>query len=315
MRVFLCETCGGPLDAPWDQLVIVCSYCGTQNLDGRPGGPVPARVPADERVRLNLGGRTYVLEGPLGRGDSSDVYRARWVVRLGELVFVKVEAAAADPDLLRGEWECLIDLQGSTADGADHFVSRLPAPVAHGLIDSDRPRVASVFGWMPGFSHSLSEACDEHPDGVPGEVLVWLLKRLLEELGFVHRSGWVHGAVTPDHVLVHPRDHGAQLIGWTVAQRWSAGKTRALEAIPERWAELYDGGREATPRLDIAMACRTVQAAAGRGGVSRGPVRRVFEKGIAGADDAWELADELSAASLEEHGEPAYNPLALRGWS
>ncbi|MEZ4236927.1 MAG: hypothetical protein R3F59_12400 [Myxococcota bacterium] len=80
MRVLFCEGCGAPLDAPWAELVIVCAWCGAQNLPGRPGGPVPPSVPADGRPRLNLGGRTYVLEGRLAQGDSTTVYRGRWVV-------------------------------------------------------------------------------------------------------------------------------------------------------------------------------------------------------------------------------------------
>lgn len=318
MRVGFCEGCGAPLDAPWAELVVVCRWCGTQHLPGQLGSPVPPRVPADGRARLNLGGRTYVLEGRIAHGDSSVVYRGRWVMRLGELVVVKVLEAVDDADLMRREWSTLKALASSTAEGADHFVDRLPAPVAHGLLDTDRPRTASVFGWRSGFVHTLTEVGDASPAGVSGPVGVWLLKRLLELLDFVHRSGFVHGAVVPDHVLVHPRDHGAMLVGWTMATPWSERRAQRLVAVPRDWSAWYDGATEATPALDIAMACRCVQAARGfhlADAVRTGPVATVLERGRSGrVDDAWALREALVSASDEEYGPPAYHPLEMPGW-
>ncbi|MEM6928792.1 MAG: hypothetical protein AAF602_17775, partial [Myxococcota bacterium] len=223
------------------------------------------------------------------------------------------EEAVRAADLLRREWSTLKALASATSEGADHFVDRLPAPVAHGLVDTDRPRTASVFRWRSGFVHSLTEVGDAWPAGVSGPVAVWLLKRLLELLDFVHRSGFVHGAVVPDHVLVHPRDHGAMLVGWTMATPWSSGRTRRLVAVPRRWAAWYGGAREATPALDIAMACRCVQAV--RGLADGDPVAEVLARGRSGrVDDAWALREALVAASDEAYGPPAYHPLEMPGW-
>ncbi len=320
MAILFCDGCGSPLDAPWAELVVVCAYCGAQNMPGRPGGPVLPSVPADGRPRLNLGGRTYVLEARLGVGDSSVVYRGRWVVRLGELVVVKVQAASTDDDLLRREWGTLKALQRASGEGADHFVTRLPVPVAHGLVASDRTRVASVFGWKSGFVHTLEQVGEVWSRGVSSPVLVWLLKRQLELLGFVHRAGFVHGAVVPDHVLVHPRDHGATLVGWTVATPWAPGRTERLPARSARWKALYEGlGREATPALDVAMACRCARTVAGwhlLDAVRPDAVTEVIERGASGrVDDAWALRDALTAASAEVHGPPAWNPLDMPGWN
>jgi hypothetical protein len=317
-HVLHCDCCGYPLVAPWDALVIVCEACGSQSIPGKPGEPVPAYVPADGRPRLNLGGRSWVIEGRLASGDSSEVYRARWVSRLGEPVVVKIQAVAEDGDLLRAEWALLGALHASTITGAAHFLGRLARPVAFGLVDTDRPRVAAVYGWKSGFVHTLTQVGDQHTTGVPGPVMVWLLKRLLELLGFVHRAGFVHGAVTPDHILVHPRDHGATLVGWTSAVRHD-GRAVRLAARPRAWLGLYDGRREATPALDIAMACRCVETVGGwrLPGSKREPaIDRVIARGTSGReDDAWALAEALSAASREAWGPPAYNPLPMPGWA
>lgn len=318
MRVLLCEGCGGPLDAPWHDLVVICTHCGNHNLPGRPGDAVPMRVPVDGRPRLNVGGRTYVLESRLAEGDSSVVFRGRWVVRLGERVVIKVLQAKDDADRMRNEWSVLRALSRSHAAGAEHFVGRLPAPVASGRVETDSSRSVSIFGWKPGFVHTLSDVGDAHPDGVKGEVAVWLFKRLLELLGFVHQSGFVHGAVTPDHILVQPYDHGATLIGWTCAVPWS-GRPRRLVARSRTWTPLYGGVWEASPALDIAMAARSVAAGTNWSTMKTAPravLKAVFDEASSGSvDDAWGLAERLTAASRTAFGPPAHHPLEMPGWS
>jgi len=268
-----------------------------------------------------------VLEGKLAEGDSSFVYRGRWVVRLGELVVIKVLRALEDAELFRREWDTLTALHSSDVRGADHYVTRLPSPIAHGLVDSDTERPASVFDWKSGFVHTLADVGKEHRGGVRGEVVVWILKRLLEQLGWVHRAGFVHGAVHPDHILVHPLDHGAMLVGWTASSPWSRGRTQPLSAMSPSWKDLYPSSQpssiEASPALDIEMACRCAQLV---GGwflalesvplIKEGAVKAVIDRGASGAeDDAWALRDALVEASIADHGPPAYNPLTMPGWA
>src|SRR5262245_16781209 len=110
IRVLFCDACGAPLDArAWDAFVL-CRYCSATNAVG---APVPGQIPDDGRPRINVGGRTYVIEGLLARGDASDVYRARWAMRLGELVVLKVNRSLRDGDLLRNEWRVLEQLHRS----------------------------------------------------------------------------------------------------------------------------------------------------------------------------------------------------------
>ena len=327
MRVFLCEQCGAPVDAPWDELVITCQHCHTQHFPGRPDQPVPPRIPVDGRPRLNLGGRTYVLEGRLGVGESTIAYRGRWVVRLGERVVIKVLSSLADADRMRHEWAVLNQLRDSRTDGFQHYISRLPTPVAMGPLSQDPRRLAAVYGWKSGFVHTLEEVGREYPRGVPGEITVWVLKRLLEQLGWVHRAGVVHGAVVPSHVLIHPRDHGAVLVGWSAASAWADGQARPLVTLPRQWLKMYPAASPqdvmATPSLDVAMACLCARAMGGWTDAVEepfselpAPLKAVFKRGASGVvDDAWALRDELVTASAEAYGPPAYHPLKMYGWS
>jgi len=325
VRVEFCASCGAPLEARWAEIVIECHYCGCQNAPGARGEPVPATIPDDGRPRFGLDGRAYVLQGHLASGDSSEIYRGRWTKRLGELVVIKVLRARADQDLLRNEFKTLQALLQSEAQGASHFTRLLPQPIGLGpLRRGDDERLVSVFRWRSGFQQTLSEVLSHYPEGLPSRVVVWILKRLLELLGFTHQAGVVHGAVTPDHVLIHPRDHGAVLCGWGTATPWSEGRQARLQALSRAWLKHYPSTvsreRFVSPRTDLAMAARCALLAGGsRSYEDFGPLPPNLGMVLVLAarghfDDAWELREKVDRESAVAHGPPSYNPIALPGW-
>lgn len=327
-RVLFCQVCGAPLDAPWHELTVVCRWCEAKNLPGT--GIIPSSSMAfDERPRLNIGGRTYVLEGLLAQGDSTDVYRARWSMRLGELVVIKVLRSPADADLLRSERETLDVLRAAPGGTGEYLFANLPEPIAIGPVkdETGRERLASVFRWRSGYVHTLEEVGRTHRDGVPGPVVVWLWKRLLELLAFVHDAGFVHGAVIPPHVLVHPRDHGAALIGWGTATRITAGGApERVPALSRAWLVFYPqetrSGRNATPSMDVVMSARCALAAAGGDMDWKAPSVLPAELGALLAEtagDSWSgsarsVLDSLKDVSTRVFGPPAYHPLPMPGW-
>jgi len=300
-RVAFCPSCGAPLEGLWEHVAVVCRYCRVEVLPGGTGDPVPQRMPDDGRPRISVAGRTYLVEGHLARGRSSEVYRGRWVVRLGELVVLKLARHGQDGSRLRHEHAVLQRLWDSPARGADHFVRRLAAPIALAPVRvGGAERVVSVMQWRSGFHTTLQDAIEAFPDGVHGRVLVWVLKRVLEELAFLHRAGVGHGAVEPDHILVHPRDHGAMLVGF--------------------------GGAALAPHVDRASdvvgLARSIEQAAGARGLlvdrfgSLPPaLGRVVRDAAAGHhDDAWALRAQVDAAARRAYGPSQYSPLRMPGW-
>ena len=318
MRIEFCSGCGAPLEARWSKIVLVCAYCGSQNAPGEEGEPVPSSFPDDGRLRLAVAGRTYLLLGLLARGDSSWVYKGRWVRRLGEEVVLKVLAAPTDEDLLRREWKILERLRTSRAPGTEHFVRQIPEPIGMARVEvGDRPRLTTVFKWRSGFFVTLEEVMRAHPGGVAPQAAVWIFKRLLELLSWVHRSGVVHSAVLPAHVLVQPRDHGASLVGWTVAAVRAGADAGRIAAVSRRWREWYPekalGGRGGGPEVDVAMAARCALRAAGarRFDDAQALPPPLGELVVA----AWALRERLAEASVAALGEPEYCPIDLPGWS
>jgi hypothetical protein len=115
-------------------------------------------------------------------------------------------------------------------------------------------------------------------------------RRLLELLGWVHRSGWSHGAVLPPHVVVEEREHGAILVSWSRARR------------------IEDGGSVAT---DLIMAARAVDSLLGPTEPIPGPLREVLDACLAGrggSEDGWVLKETVAEAVAKAFGPPAFVP-------
>src|SRR5262249_891785 len=145
--------------------------------------------------------------------------------------------------------------------------------------------------------------------------VVWMVKRLLVVLGFVHRRGFVHGAVLPPHLLVHPVDHGARLVDWCYAVP-PGQRVRALSvAYRDLYAPEIAAKQPVTPQTDIYMAARCALALVGRTHVPRA-LRTFFETCLARSparrpDDAWKLHDELEELLRRLVGPPRYRRLRM----
>ncbi|MEQ1566669.1 MAG: lipopolysaccharide kinase InaA family protein [Myxococcota bacterium] len=306
VRVLFCDACGAPLDARAFDAFVLCRYCSSNNAIGAPSA---SAILDDGRPRVNVGGRTYVIEGKLARGDASDVYRARWATRLGELVVLRVNRSSRDADHVRRGVTSLEQIWRSADPRWARITARLPRPIALGPVTRDGiERQVAVVEWRSGFVHSLADVAAAWPSGIDGRIGVWILRRVFEALAVVHRAGLAHGAVLPKHVLVHPRDHGATLCGF--------GSTVEIgERIPgivAPFASFYPADRRAMPKVDHAQAARTVSSLC----TFAEPVASFVRRVAAGQADAdgFLLTEELAVHSRAAYGPPAYNPLPMPGW-
>jgi len=310
MRALECPHCTAPIP-PDSGKSAVCAWCGRVLVDlPRTWWARPVEVPPWEgrpadrgEPRVGLGGHDWVLGARLGEGAHSEVFRAHRDARLTQQVVIKIAREAPEAEAaLKRELRVVERLRSSAAPGADHFVERLPRPVARGALRGGPKAFAAAYRWRPGFAHTLAEVRRQRPKGVEPRVGVWVLKRLLEQLAWVHSAGFVHGAVAPEHALVHPRDHGVVLVGWSSA-RWRFGR----------------GGDAPSHRVDLAAAARVaVQVLGGDGtrlpravpaALSRWLLARTDAASI--EQDAWTLRAELVDRSRSALGPPRHAPLAL----
>ncbi len=329
----VCPGCGAPLPADALMRVITCAFCGASVAaeDGLVSAAAFRRALADleEEARdatdLIVGGHPYRLLGRIGRGESSDVFLATRVTALGERVIVKALRAREDAAFLDREWDVLTALAKSTAQGGPQLSRRLPQLVARGdaSVRATEKRPVLVMRAASGFTHTLEEV--RTIGAVDGRHAVWMWRRVLELLGWVHKSGFAHAAILPQHLVVHPRDHGVMLVGWSCAARTDA--RAPLFAVSEAHRGFYPSellsGAPPSARSDVMMTARCIAYALG-GDPASGEVPpsvpaglAAMIRGIANApytDDAWALKEAVAQAAEQAYGPPKYVPFHLPGW-
>ncbi|HEX2312370.1 MAG TPA: hypothetical protein VHJ17_01460 [Thermomonospora sp.] len=151
----------------------------------------------------------YGLGGEVVRGDLANLYTATYDGT--RQVVLKMPRDPRDGDLIERE---AVALRQLPKDGDGRFlpyVPRLVETFRHRDVETGVVRQVNAIARLDGF-FSLAEIREAFPDGLDPRDAAWMWRRLLVALGFAHRAGVLHGAVLPEHVLVHPELHGLVLV-------------------------------------------------------------------------------------------------------
>lgn len=220
-----CPQCGGvlPHQARWR--VVECPYCGSLVTRSESvveaaayhrawlrSRPDPARVPD----RVELGGALFAVGGQLGRGLRAEVFWGRRLDTFPERVVLKRALPGLGAGIFTRERETLKVLQAMEGPGSAYYSRRFPQEVAWGIAADGRETL--VTRCTPGYWGSLTDAMEYRPRGMHVRHVVWIWRRILDQIGYLHGKGYTHGDLRAEHLLVHPRDHGVQLIGWNRAR-------------------------------------------------------------------------------------------------
>jgi hypothetical protein len=221
---------------------------------------------------------------------------------------------------LRNELTVLQALADGSAAGVAHFSSLLPQPAFAGTARGPRfsATFAAAFRQPAGFTHTLAQLRRHFPSGVDPRHGVWLWRRSLELLDWVHRSGWAHGAILPGHVLLDASEHSVRLVGWSCAGRAGA----PLVAVAPAELDFYPPRDGNEPRLsfesDLSMLARCVLHALG-GSATTAPAHvptalsdllRAHAQGAGGAD-ALGVSRRVLAVAEQCFGPPKFVKLEL----
>ena len=246
--------------------------------------------------------------GPLiARGDIANLY----LLRRGLL---KLARDPADNGLMRREASALIGLQGGVDVRLRAYFPRLVEAQRQQDPRSGVQRRANVIGYLAGF-RSLAEVRTAFPGGVDPRDAAWMWRRLLVAIGAAHRAGLIHGAVLPDHVLIHPAEHGLVLADWCYSGPAPASRVPATVARYRRWypPEVL-AGQPAGPDADIWLATRCLTELIG----DRMPSPMAsFAAGCTLANprrrpaDAWQLLAEFDELLEGLYGPRAFRPFAM----
>jgi len=332
-HAIMCPQCNAPLAPHKFARSVVCSYCGaTVQLDEASvsaelfrtafrlwNSPQSYQIPS----WISVGESYWALGECIANGDISDVYkgeRARWPT---ELVIIKLLRDRQKLALFDNEWDVLQALQHSDAPGADTFTTLIPQPVLHGDISSglNAGKRVNIFRRASGFRYTFDEVLQAYPQGIPPRASIWVWRRILEILSFLHNSKIVHGAVLPSHLLIQENDHGVRLVGYSAAGH--VGET--LRTISQRYESFYPrSGGSLTTQLDIIMSARCVIAILGgdpeNGSLPKSVPERLarllqqiaFSEPTGSArGDAWSLREELGGIADDVFGAPQFIPIIM----
>ncbi|MFI0368187.1 molecular chaperone DnaJ [Actinomadura sp. 1N219] len=255
---------------------------------------------------------------PIG-GDLAELYAARREAG-GHGVLLKMPRDPRDSDLLERE---AVALRQLPKDGDGKFlpyVPRLIESFRHRDASTGRQRQVNAVAALDGF-HTLAEVKRACPDGVDPRDAAWMWRRLLVGLGFAHRAAVLHGAVLPDHVMIHPEKHGLVLVDWCYsvpgcyAHVDSSGR---VPAMVDRYAGWYPpevpGRQAANPATDLYMATRCMTDLMG----DKAPkAMRSFARGCLlpaqnrRPSDAWRLLAEFDELLERLYGPRRFRPFHL----
>ncbi|WP_434439010.1 adenylate cyclase [Lentzea sp. E54] len=245
----------------------------------------------------------YRIGEPFAAGSIANLYEAD-----GPYVVKVVRNPALNP-LLHGEWQALRALESFTDQNQwlRPFYPRLldtSGDVAKGS------RAFTVLDPLLDGFVTLADVRRAFPEGLDGRDYAWMHRRLLKALAGAHQIGLVHGAVTAENVMVHPRQHGIVLAGWSFAveegQRLLA-TSRTITYPPE-----VEAGEPVTAATDVHMAHALMldllahnehrQKAFARGCLQDRPSRR---------PDAVDLLGEYDDLLEDLYGARVFRPFVL----
>ena len=238
------------------------------------------------------------------REDTSDV--------LG-VCLLKVARSGHDGDLLDNEARVLGELQTKTDERSRFFLKYLPTLLDSFDVESRRVNVLD----MAAEYVSLAEIRDAYPAGIDTRDAAWMLRRTFEVLGWVHSQGYVHGAVLPEHVLVHPTNHGAKLVGWSYAVRNGSAMSAVSGLRKDMYPEAILRRSQATPSLDVAMAAETASILLRdtdghlRTDVPHGLLEFLTRCKLRLVSDGWVAYREYDAILKQLYGERRYRKFAM----
>jgi len=183
---------------------------------------------------------------------------------------------------------------------------------------------AMAFRWEAGVRSTFADVAREYPQGIEPRASIWVWRRILEVLHFLHEAGIVHGAILPIHILLQEHEHGIRLAGFGCAG--NAGKP--LRAIDTRYEPFYPQSRktspELTPQMDLVMSARCILSMLG-GNPGSGvlpaaipkaletTIRRIAHADQSGAaiESAWSIREELGKIAQDAFGPPAFCPIIM----
>lgn len=181
-------------------------------------GSYGQRASVTKEILISTRRHAYKVSQIVARGSVSVLYGAVYEDE-GETkhALIKVVRDPKDGSQLANEATALKSMLK-----ADPEIVEVLTPYISGFIEAfgykagGKTRQAMAMKSVDGLV-TLEEVKRAYPDGVNPKDAAWMLRRLLLTVGLAHKTGWSHGQVGLEHVLIHPAEHGLVLVDWRKA--------------------------------------------------------------------------------------------------
>ncbi|WZB38942.1 serine/threonine kinase [Mycobacterium phage DirtMonster] len=202
----------------------------------------------------------HMVTAPCGEDEMAVYFRAMSTTKRHAHTFtsmLKVAKSAKDNDLMAQEARALKMLHTPPEEGNAYVLTRHFPKLEDTFLHSEGRRRANV---TPYFEHyrSLATLKKIFCAGVEPVHAVWIFRRLLMALGYAHDRGLVHGAITPDNILIEPQDHAVMLIDWCYSVVIDSESKTHIKAVVPMYRDFYPAEvlakGPATPATDLYMA-------------------------------------------------------------
>lgn len=234
-------------------MLVTCPQCGAKVSANQHVVRRAAFAQAHERVwpahasdatnaserSVKVGDRVVRLLAQLARGESGDVFLGERVGPFAERFTVHVAHDSVSAKCHDAAVSALCALQTSTAATAPFFTTYLPQVTAVGIDHRlhGEARAVLLLRHPPDYWGGLNRVLTYNTGGIDARHVLWMGARCLDLLGFIHASGWTHGALSLDHLLVQPQDHAMMFVGWSQARPSGAdAAARARDVSMLAWS-------------------------------------------------------------------------------
>lgn len=200
-------------------------------------------------------GREYTKLSQLATGSLCDVVLCRPADSTVAVVLKIPRVASAKADRLLAKEHEIIQRMREASKG--RLLQRYFPPFQCAFRQTGQPHgLVGVFEYASP-RHTAVQIQQAYPQGVGGRHLAWMFNRLLAVLRACHEQDYVHGAVTPDHLLFEVANHGLQLWGWIHAVKIG----QRLVVVPAAFKSWYpdEARTAASPATDLYMAAKCMQ--------------------------------------------------------
>ncbi len=256
----------------------------------------------------------FVGDDLLAKGDISNVYRVEYTADGStKTAVVKMPRSPKNNDLVAHEIDVLKILNSEVEEQYRPFHSTTVDSFSHRDKTTGKTRKCVVLEDLDGFV-SLADVLSAYPNGIHTRHVAWIARRLFVAMDTAHRAGIVHSAVFPEHVMIHPADHGVVLVDWSYAAK--VGE-KIKSAVPKYVDKGWYGKSYQQPvdhRIDVRQAAHTLEALLGS---QEARPYRAFFNGcrVASTPPAGELFQEFDEMLTRLYGKRTFIPFEMpQGW-